>query len=137
MKKLKTWWLLSAAGILFIAFGIFCFLNPWSAYLNLVICSGVALLLNGFLLILASSLTDAQWKQEKNWMIAESMIDLLFGSLLVFNPLLTVIALPFLIGSWILSKGIIKIITSLLLKRIIRGWGFIVTIGALACAFGL
>jgi uncharacterized membrane protein HdeD (DUF308 family) len=137
MKKFKTWWLLSTAGIVFIAFGIFSFLNPWSAYVKVIKCSGITLLLNGFLLMLASSLTNVKWKREKKWMVAESIIDLFFGSLLIFNPFLTVIALPFLIGYWILSIGIIKIITSLLLKRVIRGWGFIFTLGVLACAFGL
>ena len=70
-------------------------------------------------------------------MFTESLLDLFFGTLLIFNPFLTVIALPFLIGYWLLSIGIIKIITSLLLKKIIRGWGYILMIGVIACAFGL
>jgi uncharacterized membrane protein HdeD (DUF308 family) len=137
MKRLKTWWFLSTAGLLFMAFGIFSFLNPWSAYVKLIKCSGITLILNGFLLMLASSLTHGAWKREKKWMFAESLLDLFFGTLMVFNPFLTVIALPFLIGYWLISIGIVKIITSLLLKKIIRGWGFILMIGVIACAFGL
>ena len=136
MKKLKTWWLLAAAGIVFIAFGIFSFLNPWGAYMKVIKWSGIILILDGFLLMLASSLMDVKWSREKKWMVAESIIDLFFGAMLIFNPFLTIIALPLLIGYWLLSIGIVKILVSVLLRKLIRGWGFISALGVLACAFG-
>lgn len=134
-KKKPTWILLIIAGVIFMGIGIFSFIDPFSSYLKLVKFTGVCLLFNGFLLIAASA-ANKKYPRESIWMQAESILHLLFAILFLFNPLLTFIALPFITGTWILLVGIFKITAALSLKSIIRGWGFIVSVGVLCVFFG-
>jgi uncharacterized membrane protein HdeD (DUF308 family) len=137
MKKLKSSTALGIAGILFILIGVFCFINPVIAYVELVRFSGVALLLNGFVLQMASSFAHISFKKEKISMVTESIVDFIFGLMLLLNPFATFILYPLLIGYWILCVAIIKIVTSFLVRKQIRGWLFILFIGLLSLGFAL
>lgn len=137
MKKIKSSRLLVIAGIVFVLAGIFCFLNPLRAYVNLVRFSGVVLIINGFVLQLASSYAHMSFAREKISMRIESIVDFVFGICMIFNPFLTFIIFSLLIGYWILFKGIIKIIVSLLLRRQIGGWAFVLSVGILSVVFAL
>jgi uncharacterized membrane protein HdeD (DUF308 family) len=135
MQKIKSSRLLVLAGIIFVLTGIFCLLTPLRAYVNLVRFSGIVLLINGILLQMASSYAHMSFAREKISMRIESIVDFIFGILLIFNPFLTFILFPLLIGCWILFKGVIKIIVSLLLRKQIGGWRFIFAVGILAVVF--
>ena len=136
MKKVRTWWLLSIVGIIFIAVGTFSFLSPHSAYIKLLRFSGLALLINGLLLLVASVYAHTSFHKERNWMLAESVVDFLFGILLAFNPIVSWVIFPFLLGYWILAMGVIKICTSISLRKNVRGWRYIFATGVLFCIFG-
>ncbi len=137
LTKIRTSWLLALAGSVFILAGLFCFVNPLIAYVYLVKISGLALLLNGVVLQIASSTAHLSFASEKRSMRIESIVDFIFGLLLLFNPFLTFILYPLLIGYWILCIGIQKIIVSLLLRKKIRGWLFILIIGLVSTAFAI
>jgi uncharacterized membrane protein HdeD (DUF308 family) len=134
MKKYRTVWVLGIAGLAFVSVGIFCFFDSLRAYVNLSKFSGFALLMKGLVLQLASSYAHITFRKEKQSMRLESIVDFGFGILLIFNPFLTFFAYPLLIGSWILLVGIIKIVVSLLVRKYISGWPFILIIGILCCA---
>ncbi|HEV3222909.1 MAG TPA: DUF308 domain-containing protein [Puia sp.] len=133
MKKNRTALLLDIAGVAFISIGIFCFVSPLNAYVNLVRFSGAVLLINGLVLQVASSKVHLTFRREKQSMRIESIVDFGFGILLVFNPFLTFIVYPLLFGSCIFILGIIKIVVSLLAKKNNTGWSFILIIGILSC----
>ena len=65
----------------------------------------------------------------------ESIVDFIFGFLLLFNPFMTFVLYPLLISYWILCFGIIKIGVSLLVRNKVRGWLFILVIGLLSVGF--
>ncbi len=134
--KFPNWWLLLATGALFLGIGGLAFINPLSSYLKLVKFTGVGLLLNGALL-LTICVVNTQYASERKWMQAESVLHLFFGILFIFNPLLAFIALPYFIGAWILLVGLLKTAAALSLKKIIRGWTFILGVGILSILFGL
>lgn len=136
IKKFPTWWLLLATGIIFFSVGILAFVDPLSSYLKLVKFTGIALLLNGGIL-LAIVIVNTKYPNEKNWMQAESIVHLFFGILFLLNPLLAFIALPYFIGSWMLIIGIFKTFASLSFRRAIRGWLLILLAGVLFILFGL
>ena len=123
------------SGIFLITIGIFALVSPLRTFINLVSYSGVALLLNGIFLVIISS--NSTFTREKNWLIAESMVDFVFGLMLMFNPLLTFIVLPLLIGPWMLCIGLLKMAVALVLRKIINGWQFVFAAGCLAVCFGL
>ena len=121
--------------MLLIALGVYALLTPFSTFINLVTYSGIVLFINGFLLVIVASNTPCV--REKNWLITESIIDFVFGITLLFNPLFTFIVFPLLIGPWMFCKGVVKIIASVVLRKIINGWIFIFLAGTLSVCFGL
>jgi uncharacterized membrane protein HdeD (DUF308 family) len=135
MVKFKVRWLLGLVGIIFILIGLFSVITPLYSYVKIVRFSGMVLLLTGFALQTASTSSDISFIVEKRSMLVESIVDYLFGLILVFNPFLSFIAFPFIIGIWILLVGIIKIAVSILARNKIRGWLFILFFGVLSCVF--
>jgi uncharacterized membrane protein HdeD (DUF308 family) len=135
MKKIKSSRLLVIAGIIFILAGIFCLLNPLWSYVHLVRFSGIALLLSGIILTISSSYADMSFAKEKTSMRVDGILDMIFGILLIFNPLLTFFVFPFMIACWILCKGIVKIFIAVLLRNQLRGWYFILALGIIAVVF--
>ena len=137
MKKIKSSTLLAIVGIFFVLTGLFCFLDPLRAYVNLVKFAGVGLLLSGLVLQVVSSYAHMSFVREKTSMRIESIVDFIFGILLVFNLFMTYILFPLVIGCWILLKGLIKIIISILFRKQISGWVFILGVGVLSVVFAL
>src|SRR5882757_2280609 len=135
VRKFRTWWLLIAVGAIFIGIGVFAFISPFSSYVRLVKYTGIGLLATGgFLLTVV--VFNKKYPRERDWMQAESILHFLFAILLMFNPLLSFIALPYFIGAWIFSVGALKVLAALALRKIIRGWPFIFGIGILSVVFG-
>ncbi len=142
-KKFVTWGLLLIAGIIFVGIGILAFINPLSSYVKLTKFAGIALLLNGGLLltivIIGASSPRAKEPgrtRERNWMQTESVFHLFFGILFLLNPLLAFLGLPYFIGSWMFCVGVVKILASLSCRTFIKGWAFILLAGSLSTIFG-
>jgi uncharacterized membrane protein HdeD (DUF308 family) len=135
IKKFPTWWLLLATGIVFFGVGVFAFIDPLNSYLKLVKFTGVALLLNGGIL-LTMVIVNTKYPNEKKWMQAESIVHLFFGILFLLNPLLAFIALPYFIGAWMLIVGVFKVFAAISLRQFVRGWLFILLAGVLFVLFG-
>jgi len=123
-------------GVVFLVIGILAFTRPLSSYVKLAKYTGAGLLLNGILLQ-AVIVVNRKYPRESSWMQAESVLDFLFALLLLFNPLLSFILLPYLIGVWILLVGSLKVLAAMYLRRVVRGWKFILLVGILSMIFGI
>ena len=135
IKKFPTWWLLLATGLIFLLVGILAFTDPLKSYMKLVKFTGIALLLNGGIL-LTIVIVEPKYPNERKWMQAESIVHLFFGILFLLNPLLAFIALPYFIGSWMLVVGVFKTIAAISFRRLIRGWLLIGFAGIVFIIFG-
>jgi uncharacterized membrane protein HdeD (DUF308 family) len=135
-KKHTIWWLLISVGAVFLIIGLLAFTRPLSSYVRLAKYTGAGLLLNGIILQ-AVIVLNKKYPQERNWMQVESVLDFLFALLLLFNPVLSFLLLPYLIGIWILLVGVLKVLAALFLRRVVRGWKFILLVGILSVTFGL
>ena len=135
MKSSNFWWFLTIAGGIFIALGIFCMLSPLNAYVFMAHYSGLALLLNGILLMIVAYRSTGAFR-EKKWLLVESVTDILFAACLLFNPFMTFLAFALLIGPWMIGKGILKTIAAFTLKHI-RGRILIFLAGLVSIIFGL
>jgi uncharacterized membrane protein HdeD (DUF308 family) len=124
-----------AVGVVFLVIGVMAFLHPLSSYVKLAKYAGAGLLINGVLLQ-AVIVVNKKYPRESLWMQIESILDFLFALLLFINPLLSFILLDYLIGIWILLVGILKILSALSLRRVVRGWRFILLVGVLSTVFG-
>jgi len=134
-KNFATWGLLFIAGVVFLSVGVLAFINPMSSYVKLTKFAGIGLLVNGGLL-LATIIIRPMRPRERNWLQAESILHLFFGILFLLNPLLAFIALPYFMGSWLFSVGLLKMLAALFLRKRLGRWVFIVFIGFIFFVFG-
>jgi len=121
MKKNPAPLLLVLAASCWIFIGTFALYCSHNTYISAVQYSGVVLLLNGLLLLAVSYSCDSTQK-EKRWIRAESIPDLLFSVLLLLDPVFSLFAFPYLVGPWIVAKGLLTMIASLALAKDIHGW---------------
>lgn len=135
INKFTGWGLLFTAGVIFVSIGVLAFINPLSSYVKLTKFAGFGLLLNGGLLLAMMILRPGP-SRDRQWLQVESALHLFFGLLFVFNPLLAFIALPYFIGSWMFLVGLLKVMAALVLRKVIRGGGFVLTAGLLSTVFG-
>ena len=135
-KNSSIWILLMTVGAVFLIIGVLAFTRPLSSYVKLAKYTGAGLLLNGILLQ-TIIVVNKRYPRENSWMQAESILHFLFALLLLFNPLLSFILLPYLIGIWILLVGVLKTIAALYLRKVVRGWKFILLVGVLSVIFGI
>jgi uncharacterized membrane protein HdeD (DUF308 family) len=112
--------LLLIAGSIWLLLGATALMSPSLTYLVIIRYSGLALLLDG-LLLLTLSILDGNTR-ERGWRIAESIADLCFCSLLLLDPVFTLFVFPFIIIPWMAIKGIIKTVGSLVLAANHRRW---------------
>jgi len=136
MKKHDVSRLLIFAGLLWLALGITALISPSVTYLVIVQYSGVALFLDGILWLSLCFSSDAS-PRESNWRMAESVIDIAFSLILLLDPLFALFAFPFLVTPWMAVKGLLKMISSLTLKRLVHGWSGDFIAGALLLLFSL
>jgi uncharacterized membrane protein HdeD (DUF308 family) len=134
-RKIKGAWLLAAGGVILILVGLSALAYPLMTYLRLVRYSGFALIINSVLLIIFSVTPAAA--TESMWLKVESALDLLFALILLFNPFMTFITYPILIGLWIFALGILKFLAGLFFRKKIKGWSAISLAGFLFISFGI
>lgn len=134
--KYSSWWLLLFAGTILILIGVSGFIKPWSTFLYLVKYLGFALLLSSIFLFV-HALSTKTLKAERKWLMLEGLADLTLASLLIFNPFLAIIAFPLLIGSWIILRGVIKILHYTFISRAVFGSGSILVVGIISLFSGI
>ena len=116
MKELlKNWWLVLIKGIILILLSFFIFGNPVGALMGLVVYIGIATLMTGIILIIASlsGPREGNW----GWRLAEGIIDVVFGFILLSNPAISAAVLPFVVGFWVIFSGILMFAGSFTAKK--------------------
>jgi len=123
-------------GIVLIVISFFVFKHPVASLVGLAATIGVAFLLVGIFLIIASIMVrgiDDNW----GWRLAGGIIDVIFGFVLISNPGITAAVLPFVVGFWIIVNGVTTFSGSFTAKK--EGdsnWWLSLLGGLLAILFG-
>ena len=131
----KHWYLFLILGCIFLLLGIWIFLTPVAAYLTLAIFFAVSFLITGILEI-SYALSNRGTSHTWGWSLAGGIFDLLIGLLLVLQPRISMLVLPYYIGFGILLRSLLGIAWSLFLKgRQVKGWGNLMVIGILGVLF--
>jgi len=115
-NKTQYWWLMLLKGIVLIILSFFVFRHPIASLLGLVVFIGFSLLFTGILLIVASIMgrdADDNW----GWRLAEGIIDLIFGGMLLSNPGITAAVFPFIVGFWMIVYGVMTFSGSFKAKK--------------------
>ena len=100
-RTVKNWWLFLIGGILCIGAGIAVFCNPIEGYAALTLLFGVVILVVG-LVELIVAMTSRNYFMMRGYNVVGGILDILIGILLCANPVFTAVALPILLGIWLM-----------------------------------
>ncbi len=134
-NAIKYWYFPLLLGLLFIGIGIWVFKTPLESYLTLAKLFSISFILYGLGEIIFS-ISNKDELENWGWMLSSGIFTLLVGILLVMNPAISVITLPFYVGFVILFRSIGAISFSLDLKSYgVLDWGNLMAIGILGVLF--
>ncbi len=130
-KTVKNWWLFLLAGILLIIVSAWVFSTPVESYINLAWLFSIIIFANG-ISNTAFSISNNKDLEGWGWYLVSGLLDIFIGAILLLYPEISIIILPFIIGIWLMFKGISIIGTSLDLKKYgVLDWGWIMLFGIL------
>ena len=115
-NKFKHWWMTLIKGVVLIVLAFIVFRHPIATLVGLAVYIGVTLLITGILLII-SSLSLRKYDDQWGWQLAEGIMDLLFGIVLISNPGITAAIFPFIVGCWMMIYGVILFVGSFKAKK--------------------
>jgi uncharacterized membrane protein HdeD (DUF308 family) len=133
----KNWWISLLLGILYIIVGIWVFQTPLESYISLSIIFSIFIFISGILEIVFS-ISNRKEIDGWAWYLMGGILDLIIGILLVSNPLMTMVILPFYVGFWLLFRGIMAIGVSIQSKSFgITNWGWMLLSGIATTIFSI
>ena len=107
-RAIKHWLLLAVAGVLCIVLGIMVFVFPLESYVTLAIIFGVLLLIVGAAKLISAS-TSANFFMMRGYVVVSGVLDLLIGIFLCIYPGVTLVALPVMMGFWMMYNSFVLI----------------------------
>ena len=131
----KRWWLLLLNGILFLILGMISLAYPVTALFSVAVYIGVVALVAGIgsIVVALSNMRIRGW----GWRLLEGVIDVVFGLLMLGNPLLSAAMIPVLIGIWVFVRGLMYVADSLACRRRGSGdWSRYLIVGILLLVLG-
>lgn len=131
--KMRTAFVTS--GILSLLLGIIVLIYPIATMATLAVLLGCGLLVTGISYIIAYC-TDKEFKSSPTWVLVIGILDVLIALFLLFNIPATTMALPFVIGFWILFNGVSRIAASVSFQRLgIKNWWIVLMAGIIGIIF--
>ena len=111
----KTW--LCIAGILFIALGVYCIINPNITLVSAAYVLGLLTLFTGIFKLVFTFRTQAFMPNSGTRMLV-SLLEIFFGCFFLFNLLGTAASLPMVFAFWIIIEGVSIAILSFDYKKV-------------------
>lgn len=138
-NSIKRWYLLLLLGIISITVGIWVFLTPLASYTTLSVLFACTFLLTGMIEIImvatarkVNAISNRNQLHNWGWSLMSGIIEVTLGILLLSQPRISMLVLPFYIGFGILYQSVMAIGWSLELKKYnVMDWGNLLGIGIL------
>lgn len=99
------------SGIIMIAAGAFCFINPGQTFMTMAFVIGTVMALCGIIHVLEYVIgRTPHGKGDNNgWILIDALLTLLLGILVLFNQLTVDMAIPMVFGMWVLVSGLLRL----------------------------
>lgn len=119
----RLWWIPLLTGLIFVAFGIWCFVNPATSIEVMAYLFCIGIILAGIL-----DISFAGFNRSANlnwgWSLALGILEIVVGVWLFFLPAPTLaVAFVFAVGIWMIIAAINAICEALFMSPFIGGWG--------------
>ena len=136
-NAIKYWYLQLIVGILFIAIGIWSFTAPLESYVALSVVFSISFIVAG-ISEMFFAISNKDEMDSWGWTLALGIIGSIVGILMLLNPEISVVTLPFYVGFVVLFRSVYAIGISLDLKNYrIMDWGNLMAIGILGVIFSI
>lgn len=127
-KNAKNWWISLLIGIISLLLGIWCLFTPLETFAALSIVFTISFFAGGLMEIIFA-LSNTQTMKNWGWTLAMGIIDLIFGFILISNPIMAPVLLACLIAFWLLFQAIWGIGISIDLKSVEGSeWGWLLAL---------
>ena len=134
-NSVKHWYIPLIVGLMFIVVGVWTLFNPVGSFLGLAIVFTISFLISGMFEI-TFALANKDELEHWGWELANGILSLVIGLIMLFNPAISLVTLPFYIGFVILFRSIMAISSSLELKKYgVIDWGNLMALGVLGTIF--
>ena len=104
----KHWWLMLIAGLLCLVMGVVVFVFPLESYVTLAILFGVLMLAVGAIQLIVAS-TSGNYLTMRGYFVVGGVMDLILGIFLCIYPSVSLVALPIMLGIWMMYNSFIII----------------------------
>lgn len=130
------WWIFLLRGVFALVLGILALIWPGVTFTTMIIFLGAYLFIDGLFAIVGA--VGAR-KTSDNWglFLLSGLLGVLLGILTLVNPFVTGAALIYLVAFWALLAGLLEIILSIRLRKVITGEGWYILGGLLTVVFGI
>ena len=130
-----SWWAVGLRGVLGIVFGLICLLTPGIALGAFVILFSAYMLVDGVFAII-SGVRAARSGERWGLLILEGIVDIAAGVVAFLWPLITVVALTWLVAIWAIVSGVLMLSAAFTLN-IDHGRWWLALGGIASVVFGL
>lgn len=125
------------AGVVLILTGVFSFANLGATFLYIAFILGCAMLFSGIIGILAYILINTK-KEPSTLFLAEGIVTVIMGSLVLANLLVTDAIVPLFFGMWVMFAGIQRAVLSHKMKKVgVSIWKWILIQGIISIFAGI
>ena len=132
----SVWWLPVLRGVLMIVLGLLLLVEPLGTLVALVWVFGVFAVVDGAVVLLQALL--ARGRPGFGWLIAEGLVSIGFGALIMLWPDVTALVLFYLLALWVLVLGVTAVIVAVTQYRARDlAWSGTLVFGLIAFLFGL
>ena len=128
------WWTVALRGLAAVIFGILALIAPGAAFVSLVLVFGIYALVDG---VLALSIGVAGAGDAKVPVIGRGLISIVAGAFAIAWTDMSALALLLVIATWAIVSGILEIVASIRLRKLIQHEWLLAIEGLLSIGFGI
>lgn len=103
-RLIKHWWLSLVVGIAAVAVGFVVLVHPAESYYTFALWLGIVVLLSGIAGVV-QALSTKNYFVRHGWIVLAAVADIIIGIVLMFSSMLSAVAMPILLGVWLLYRG--------------------------------
>ena len=134
-SAIQYWWVSLLLGVLFILLGLWVLKTPLQSYLALSMLFSISFFVSGIAEIFYA-VSNKDHLDGWGWILTGGIVDLLIGILLIPNPALSMLILPYFIGFGVMFRSIMAVGQSFELKTYGGGeWVWLLLLGILGLLF--
>jgi uncharacterized membrane protein HdeD (DUF308 family) len=132
----SVWWLPVLRGLLMIVLGLLLLVEPLGTLVALVWVFGVFAVVDGAVVLMQALL--ARGRPGFGWLVAEGVVSIAFGVVIMLWPDVTALVLFYLLALWVLVLGVTAVVVAVTQDRARDlAWAGTLVFGLIAFLFGL